>query len=137
MYIYILAGALSTPTNFFQKFFSIRKSCDSLIAGRKIPVTNFREEGEQVSVESKCPERFHHLSWNRRFIISAFLQEVGESNLEEGSRRRRSRAWPGGTGSSNNRVFAPRPLPVGNGSTLGRLLLVEFCENRSTSINNG
>lgn len=53
----------------------------------------------------------------------------GAEDLEEGSRRRRSRAWPGGTGSWNNRVFAPRPSPVENGSTLGWLHLVEFCEN--------
>lgn len=114
------------PTNFFfpKIFLRNEKSCDSLRSRRKISTRNFRERrsGEQV-----CPTLSPNAFVKSTIYHFRFPPGGGRvEDLEEGSRRRRSLAWPEGRGSWNNRVFAPRPSPVGNGSTLGRLRLVEL-----------
>lgn len=130
-----MAGAISTgfaPRIFFFQKFSCETKNLAILCDRekKFPREIFENE-ESRSVEvSKCPTLSPNALVKSTIYHFRFPPGGGRvEDLEEGSRRRRSLAWLGGTGSWNNRVFAPRPSPVGNGSTLGRLHLVEFCEN--------
>lgn len=131
-----MAGAISTPFCPHEFFFFFSKN---FLAKRKIlrffaiEEKNFDEKFSRTAIWRAGLSKCSTLSPNAfvKSTIYHFRFPPGGGrveDLEEGSRRRRSLAWPEGRGSWNNRVFAPRPSPVGNGSTLGRLRLVEFCE---------